>query len=219
MEIFQRFVQIVYGVDKPVIFEFGTCDGQHTNVMCNILKQLNKDFTYHAFEGDPRIIPNFWKNNSNHTMNIRLNQSAIGNIDGEVIFNLSGGVESRDGHFKQEFYGSSSIKKPMKTSEYWPDMTFQETKVKCCKFDTYYNEVNPGIIDFIWSDIQGAEKELIEGGQEALSKTRYLYTEYNQGDSYEGEISLSEIIDKLPGSWSIVEDYGHDVLLKNNLFV
>ena len=218
MEIFHRFIEIVGSVDNPVIFEFGTCDGQHTNIMCSILKQMNKKFKYHAFEGDPRIIQNFWRVNANHVMDIKLNQSAIGNIDGEVTFNLSGGVESRDGHFKQEFYGSSSIKQPKKTNEYWPDMTFQESIVKCYKFDTYYNEVNPGIIDFIWSDIQGAEKELIEGGQLALSKTRYLYTEYNQGDSYEGEISLSEIIEKLPGNWSIVEDYGHEVLLKNDLY-
>lgn len=215
MEIFDRFIQIINPVESPVIFEFGTCDGQHTNIMCSVLKQMNKKFKYHAFEGDPRIIPNFWKNNANHAMEIKLNQAAIGNTDGEVIFNLSGGVESRPGHFKQAFYGSSSIKKPKKTNEYWPDMTFEESKVRCYKFDTYYNEVNPGLIDFIWSDIQGAEKELIEGGQEALSKTRYLYTEYNQGDSYEGEISLSEIIEILPGTWSIVEDYGHDVLLKN----
>lgn len=216
MEIFERFIEIVKGVDNPTIFEFGTCDGQHTNIMCSILKQMNKKFKYHAFEGDPRIIPNFWRNNSNHTMEIKLNQAAIGNTDGDVIFNLSGGVESREGHFKQAFYGSSSIKTPKKAKEYWPDMTFEETSVKCYKFDTYYNEVNPGIIDFIWSDIQGAEKELIEGGQLAFSNVRYLYTEYNQGDSYDGEISLSDIISGLPGNWSIVEDYGHDVLLKNN---
>ena len=32
---------------------------------------------------------------------------------------------------------------------------------------------------------------------------------------YEGEIGLQEIINKLPGNWTIVEDYGSDVLLKN----
>jgi FkbM family methyltransferase len=217
MEIFHRFIEIVGSVDNPVIFEFGTCDGQHTNIMCSILKQMNKKFKYHAFEGDPRIIQNFWRNNANHVMDIKLNQSAIGNIDGEVTFNLSGGVESRDGHFKQEFYGSSSIRKPAKvnTDEGWPDMTFEETTVKCYKFDTYYNEVNPGIIDFIWADIQGAEGDLIDGGGEALSKTRYLYTEYSNVELYEGEIGLEEIMKKLPG-WSLVEDYGGDVLLKND---
>ena len=215
MEIFQRFINIVETISNPVIFEFGTCDGRHTNIMCSVLKQMNKKFKYHAFEGDARIIPNFWGNNALHTKEIKMNQAAIGATDDEVIFNLSGGIESREGHFKQEFYGSSSIKTPKKTSEYWPDMTFIESKVKSYKFDTYYNQENPGIIDFIWCDIQGAEKELIEGGQYAFSKTRYLYTEYNQGDSYEGEISLDEIIKMLPGKWSIIEDYGHDVLLKN----
>ena len=217
MEIFDRFIQIVNGVEEPVIFEFGTCDGQHTNIMCSILKQMNKKFKYHAFEADYRIIPNFWRNNSNHVMNIRLNEAAIGNTDGVVTFNLSGGVESREGHFKQAFYGSSSIRKPAKvnTSEGWPDMTFEETTVRCYKFDTYYNEVKPGIIDFIWADVQGAEVDLIDGGQEALSRTRYFYTEYSNDELYQGEIGLEEIMKKLPG-WSLVEDYGGDVLLKND---
>ena len=215
MEIFDRFVQIIYPIDNPVIFEFGTCDGQHTNIMCSILKQMNKNFKYHAFEGDYRIVANFWRNNANHVMDIKLNQAAIGNTDGEVIFNLSGGIESREGHFKQEFYGSSSIKSPKLVTEYWPDMTFEESKVKCYKFDTYYNEVNPGIIDFIWADIQGAEIDMIEGGKEALSKTRYLYTQYSNDELYEGGHGLDEIMKKLP-DWSIVEDYGGDALLKNN---
>jgi FkbM family methyltransferase len=215
MEIFDRFVQIIYPVDKPVIFEFGTCDGQHTNIMCSILKHMNKNFIYHAFEGDYRIIKNFKAVNANHLNQITLVEGAIGNTDGEVIFNLSGGVESREGHFKQEFYGSSSIKSPKLVTEYWPDMTFEESKVKCYKFDTYYKEVNPGIIDFIWADIQGAEIDMIEGGREALSKTRYLYTEYSNSELYEGEIGLEEIMKKLPG-WSLVEDYGGDVLLKND---
>jgi len=218
MEIFDRFIQIVAYSVNPVIFEFGTCDGQHTNVMCSILKQMNKQFKYHAFEGDYRIIPRFWEINNNHVNEVILNHAAIGNADGEVTFNLSGGFETREGHFKQAFYGSSSIRKPKKTLEYWPDMTFEESKVKCYKFDTYYNQVNPGIIDFIWADIQGAEGDLIDGGQEALSKTRYLYTEYSNDELYEGEIALDEIIKKLPGNWSVVENYGSDVLLKNESF-
>ena len=227
MEIFDRFIQIVLPSVNPVVFEFGTCDGQHTNVMCSILKQMQSDprligqknqFKYHAFEGDYRIITRFWEVNSNHVNEIILNHAAIGNTDGEVTFNLSGGIESREGHFQQEFYGSSSIRKPKRTAEYCPDMTFEESKVKCYKFDTYYNEVKPGIIDFIWADIQGAEGDLIDGGQEALSKTRYLYTEYSNDELYEGEVGLDEILKRLPGSWTVIEDYGSDILLKNDMY-
>jgi FkbM family methyltransferase len=215
MEIFYHFIDIIRQVENPVVFEFGTCDGQHTNIMCSILKQLRKKITYHAFEGDYRIIPAFNNVNAAHLNDITFVQAVIGNTDGDVIFYLSGGEEKREGHFKQAFYGSSSIRKPKKTLEYWPDMTFEEVNVKCYKFDTYYNLVNPGIIDFIWADIQGAEGDLIDGGQLALSKTRYLYTEYSNDELYEGEIGLDEILKRLPGKWSIVEDYGSDVLLKN----
>ena len=182
-----------------------------------LIGQKNQ-FKYHAFEGDYRIITRFWEVNSNHVNEIILNHAAIGNTDGEVTFNLSGGIESREGHFQQEFYGSSSIRKPKRTAEYWPDMTFEESKVKCYKFDTYYNEVKPGIIDFIWADIQGAEGDLIDGGQEALSKTRYLYTEYSNDELYEGEVGLDEILKRLPGSWTVIEDYGSDILLKNDMY-
>lgn len=97
-------------------------------------------------------------------------------------------------------------------------MTFEETEVDCCRFDTYYKKVNPGVVDFIWADLQGAEGDLIDGGQIALTNTRYLYTEYSNDELYQGEIGLQEIINKLPGKWSVVEDYGSDVLLKNESF-
>lgn len=216
MEIFNRFIEIVSSSNSPVIFEFGTCDGQHTNIMCSILKQMGKKFDYHAFEADYRIVPSFKYNNVKHLEQIKFNQMAIGDDDGFVKFHLSGGEEKREGHFKQQFYGSSSIRKPKKTLEYWPDMTFEESDVECIKFDTYYSNLNPGTIDFIWADLQGAEIDLINGGQNALSNTRYLYTEYCNDELYEGGVGLTEIISKLPGSWTIIEDYETDVLLKND---
>jgi FkbM family methyltransferase len=218
MEIFHRFIEIVSPKFVPVVFEFGTCDGQHTNIMCSILKQMQKNFIYHAFEADPRIIAAFKYTNNSHLNQLTLVESAIGNVDGKVKFNLSGGEESRPGHFKQAFYGSSSIRTPKKTLEYWPDMTFEEAEVDCIKFDTYYQKVNPGTIDFIWADLQGAEGDLIDGGQLALANTRYLYTEYSDDELYEGEIGLQEILNRLPGTWTVVEDYGSDVLLKNEAF-
>jgi FkbM family methyltransferase len=217
MEIFHRFIDIVSSKQNPVVFEFGTCDGQHTNIMCSILKQMGKQFDYHAFEADYRIVPKFNYINSQHLGQIKFNQMAIGNVDGKVTFHLSGGEEKREGHFKQAFYGSSSIRAPKKTLEFWPDMTFEDAEVDCIKFDTYYKNSNTNIIDFIWADLQGAEGDLIDGGQEALSNTRYLYTEYSNDELYEGEVGLQEIIQRLPGKWSVVEDYGSDILLKNEL--
>lgn len=36
MDIFNRFFNIINDTKNPVIFEFGTCDGQHTNILCSI---------------------------------------------------------------------------------------------------------------------------------------------------------------------------------------
>ena len=218
MDIFNRFFNIINDTKNPVIFEFGTCDGQHTNILCSIVKQLGKEFKYFAFEADPRIMDSFYQNNRNHLSELTVVHGAIGNTDGQVTFNLSGGVESREGHFKQSFYGSSSIKKPKLVTEFWPDMTFQETNVQCYKFDTYYKMVNPGVIDFIWADVQGAENDLIKGGMTALSNTRYFYTEYCDQELYDGEIGKQDIINMLPGDWELIEDYGGDILLKNKKF-
>ena len=41
-------------------------------------------------------------------------------------------------------------------------------------------------IDLIWADVQGAEADLIEGGTEALRRTRYFYTEYNNQELIRG---------------------------------
>ena len=49
-------------------------------------------------------------------------------------------------------------------------------------------------IDFLWADIQGAEGEMIRGGQKALSATPFLYTEYSNDELYEDQVSLCEIL-------------------------
>jgi hypothetical protein len=47
-------------------------------------------------------------------------------------------------------------------------------------------------IDFIWADVQGAEEDLILGGLDTLRKrTKYLFTEYNNSEMYEGQINLN----------------------------
>jgi len=213
-EIMTHFESIIKNCDTPIVFEFGTCEGLQTKQMCNILKKYHKTFKYYAFEADPRIVPHFKSNNQMHP-EITFVQAAIGNKDGNVKFYLSSGKESRPDKIKQEFYGSSSIRKPKETLTEFPDMQFDTCIIPSIRFDTYYDKVMPGVIDFIWTDIQGAEIDLIEHGQKALSNTRYLYTEVYENEMYEGEIGLDEIIKKLPGNWSIVEKYDYDVLLKN----
>jgi hypothetical protein len=80
--------------------------------------------------------------------------------------------------------------------------------------DTWWQKAGVGPIDFIWADVQGAEIDLIQGGQQALAQTRYFYTEYSNAELYEGQIPLRDILKLLP-NFQLVYRFSHDVLLKN----
>jgi FkbM family methyltransferase len=135
---------------------------------------------------------------------------AVGSKEGIVKFYESYGEKVKDGKVVDRYYGSSSIRKPASVLKDFPDMRFKETEAHVITLDSVET---PPVIDFIWCDIQGAELDMIAGGMRTLNKTRYLYTEHENG-SYEGQTGLAGILEALP-DWEVVEDYGGDVLLRN----
>ena len=68
--------------------------------------------------------------------------------------------------------------------------------------------------DFIWADVQGAERDLVEGAARFLRSTRYFYTEYSNEEWYEGQITLAGLLEKLP-DFDLVKRYPMDALLQN----
>ena len=58
---------------------------------------------------------------------------------------------------------------------------------------------------------------MIDGGQQALQQTRYLYTEYSNRELYEGQVRLDTILERLP-DFEIASRYENDVLLKNKRY-
>ncbi len=69
-------------------------------------------------------------------------------------------------------------------------------------------------IDLLWTDIQGAERDMIAGGQGALAHTRYLMMEVEAGELYEGQALRDELITILSG-WKIFADMGQNMLFCN----
>lgn len=66
-------------------------------------------------------------------------------------------------------------------------------------------------------DVQGAELDVFRGGKNALSKTRFIYTEYSNIEIYEGQATLPELLKHLK-TFKITMRYKNDVLLKNTQF-
>lgn len=216
MEITTRFQDIIRQSDRPIVLEFGMCDGYHSNLLLSILDNYGRPFIYNGCEPVKELYDNINLIHKNIGVANKHN-IAIGNHDGEVEFFKSGGERIENGVVLDRYYGSSSIRKPKLVKEAWKSMTFTTTTAKSYKLDTFIKELNleGKLIDFIWADIQGAEIDMIKGGVITFDSVKYLYTEYNNSELYEGEIGLNGICELLKG-FSIIEDYGGDVILKNN---
>ncbi|MDH5719776.1 MAG: FkbM family methyltransferase [Spirochaetia bacterium] len=192
--------------DNPVILDIGCNDGGHTK---HFLENFNKAEVY-SFEPDNRAIELYKKNIKNSRA--KLFEIALSDEDGQTVFHSSSGNSTE---IERDWHKSGSIKKPKHHLDIHPWCKF-ETKftVKTQKLDTWAKENKIKKIDFIWADVQGAEKNLIIGGIETLKNTRYFYTEYSNIELYEGQLNLKNIKKLLPG-FKIIRKYRNDVLFKN----
>lgn len=174
-----------------------------------------------VFEPDPRNIPIIQRRIANCNLNVELAQMAIGASDGEAEFHLSSGIPPYEDHHideTQQHTASSSLKAPKNHLERFPWVKFDSVAtVKTTTLDSYFrNKLE--VIDFMWSDVQGAEIEMIRGGKETFKRTKFLYTEFNNNEMYEGQGTFSKLIEELPGEWGIVKMFGDEILLQNKSF-
>lgn len=207
MNIHRRIFELLGDLDGCIFFEIGAHYCEDSEKILPLLKRP----AYYVVEPDPRNTQEIKKRDIfNH---ITLFEIAIGSEDGETEMYLSTGNANK-GH--PDWTGSSSIKKPKKHLNEFPWCKFDSKVVVPVKrLDTIFDVCRLDRIDFVWADTQGAEVDVVTGGQNALKHTKYLYSEYYDDEIYEGQVPLKEWITLLPGNWSIIEKYPNDVLLQN----
>lgn len=202
-------IKILLNKENPVILEVGTNDGEDSEEFLKVFEKIQ----LYCFEPDPRAIKRF-KNRMKDYSNYKLYEIAISNDNGYIDFNLSGGNNPGVPGYG-DWDKSSSIKKPKLHLLQHKWCVFNKSiRVETKKLDNWFSSENIENIDFIWVDVQGAEKEFIEGATETLKKTRYLYTEFDNVELYEGQPNLDQILKMLP-DFKIVKFVENNVLLKN----
>lgn len=181
------------------IIEIGAHIGTDT---AKLYKQL-KPRRYVAIEPDQRNIKELIKLH----LPISIVMFAVSNVTGTQDFWLSQGkIPHRD----RIHTDSNSLLKPLKNTQRPAHVTFRKSTIKCYRLDDI---INDKLIDLIWMDVQGAELLVIEGGQRTFEKTRYLYTEVQEG-RYQGQPGLDGVMAALPG-WEAIYKNGDNVLLEN----
>jgi FkbM family methyltransferase len=214
-EINLDYIRHLIGANAKVIVEVGAHHGWHTQAF---LKTFSKARIY-AFEPDPRAIEIFSASISSPY--VHLFKMAVGAIDGKAKFHVSSGLPpgidpiGAAAVYPRGWDQSGSLRAPKAHKERWPWCKFESViDVAVCRLDTWARKNRIGTIDFIWADTQGAEGDLISGGQATLARTRYLYLEYSNDEVYEGEPTLQMLLDMLP-NYSVIKRFPGDVLLKN----
>ena len=198
------------------IIEVGANSGQDTVKMLEAFPHA----VVHCFEPDPRAIAE-WRS-SVKSQRARLHEMAISSKSGTVQFNQSTGSPPVPGPSMpaRDWNLSGSILRPKNHLSQHPWVKFEKSlQVPCLSLDDFCTEIglfteSDAQIDLIWADVQGAEQDLVLGGQKALERTRFFYTEYSNSELYDGQIGLSKLMRLLP-SFEIREIWTNDVLFQN----
>jgi FkbM family methyltransferase len=204
-------IRILKDVKFPVIVEAGACHGEDSQ-MLTYAATYPENITHIMIEPDPENCEVI-RQTALNVKGRRLIQAAIADSCGVRKFNRA--VEVKTGY---RFCGS--LLEPAKDA--FHQMKFDDViEVQCYTLDWIFEWQGLTHIDLLWSDVQGGERGMLEGGWKALSKTRYLFMEVVKREEYVGEALKLELISMLQQKgWSIEIDFDSigDVLMKNERY-
>lgn len=205
--------QLLSYTNQPTILEIGANDGSDSE---QILKAI-PGCTLYCFEPDIRAYAKLNYKLGSYN-NAKLFQLAVSDNNGKAEFNMS---NSYDPNLSVGigWDKSGSIKKPINHIVMHPWCKFDSrVTVTTITLDSWVKQNNVDKIDFIWADVQGAEREMILGAKETLKNINYIYTEYSPiKNTYDGDCSLEDLVSLLDG-FEMLKDFGCDVLFKNKSF-
>lgn len=178
--------------DKLMIFDVGGCEGEETIRYSRIFPESK----IYIFEPLPKNQSLIKKNFDTYNVdNAELVSKALSKTSGVSEFYVSSGQpENYDENLDWDFGNkSSSLLKPAKsTINTW--LTFEEKiKVSTINLSEFILEKDIEIIDFVHMDVQGAELDVLSGGQKDLNKIKVIWLEVSEIELYQNQPLRVEI--------------------------
>lgn len=189
---------------NPVILDIGSYDGKDADELSSMF-----DCEVHCFEMDK---DNCRKIQAIGNNKLRIWPYAVSNEIGEVRYIRS------DNHPQ-----SNSFRPPLMHTVVFHDVKFNEQHTSfAIKLDIWFKLMWYNAIDLIWCDVNGAEANVIAGGQETLKNTRYLFIEFEQKELFEGALTREQMKAALPdfeciGEYNFEGNYGNLLFKNKNL--
>jgi 2-O-methyltransferase len=204
-------VRRLVGREDPTLLEIGCNDGDHSLWLAGLFPSAR----IHCFEPDPRAAARFRRKTAGHPR-LQLHEIAIGAHDGEADFHQSDGLINGYEELMPDGWDySGSLRPPKEHLKVHARIQFGRTlKVRASTLDTWCAAHGIGPVDFLWMDVQGAEADVLDGARRTLGSIRYLYTEYDERELYEGQVGLRGLAERLPG-FRLIRRYPNDALFRN----
>lgn len=200
---------ILAKLDRPIIIDVGACGGEDSEWMraaCGDKHSLNV-----MVEPDRRNVEIIRQHRrGTRTMII---EAAIADYTGMVEW-----YEATDARTDGGRSGSGSIHKPTNHLHLFPEITFAPPMPKMCwSLDHLCLSMNFLMsfiqINLLWVDVQGAERELIQGAGISLAYTDYLFIEAELVELYEGQAKRHELLEMLP-DFRVIGEFEYNLLLQ-----
>lgn len=174
-----RFTKEWFAQDKQfTLLDVGCYDGHDS---AEYIHDLGLDRSrIFSFEADPRIAKYYRENHTKLIEQGKMNliEGAVSNIDGELTWYASDVAEGADDKGNRAA-PSGTHKYPRGHMAHHKHIEFTEIKVQSMKLDTWFEQQDFDLIDFIHVDVNGGEKEFIEGACDTLNNhTKFLWMEF-----------------------------------------
>lgn len=201
--IYDHWRDIIATVATPVVVEVGVHHGTSTLNLRACVTAAGKRMGWLGLEPDPRNAARC------RELGLDVIEAAASDTKGVTDFWLSSGYTP--GYSARLHTDSSSIHRPTKHLDRYPWCRFaSKITVQTVRLDDI---VPPEPVTLIWADVQGAQRKMLAGSRELLTRTDCLYIECPGEPMYEGETTFEELCGLLPG-WRVVERWSDDVLFR-----
>ena len=206
-EIHNKIVSYFDNKENPIILDLGTYLLEDISVFA---EQFPNSICF-AFEADPRNIANIRK--SKYPSNVNVIEGAIGNTDGLVDFYPSEKID-----WTKNWNLSGSIRKPKEHLTEYTVSFGKSFSINCQRLDTWYkgSSIYRKPIELIYSDLNGAEGDMLMGGTETLRNTHLIYVECFDKELYGGQKNTQWIHEYLSNlGFDYLFDNGNNRLYRN----
>jgi FkbM family methyltransferase len=184
----ERELRKIFGPDSSlVIFDIGACEGEDSVRYARLFPN-SRVYTFEPLPANQVIISENFK--ILDCRNAHLQGVALCDKDGYVDFHVSQGRPDNLWEGENWNYGnkSSSILPPSKGEPLYGWLEFKEVvSVPCRKLDSFCDQNQIEQIDFIHLDVQGAELLVLKNGLKVLRRTRCVWLEVSEVETYSGQ--------------------------------